>query len=290
MKTVVLILLSMALLSSIADARPWYLATNRNRPSNQYRAYQRPITQPAPTLPPAQAAAKADIDRMADVLNRAIGIQYDAAITYPMGPTTAPVQHNISVSVVVEREARMLIQTTNNGVEEGDLSATGTLLTLYDAPSSSYSQVITSEDLWSLQQALELAGKDIYPKPTYTGKGMSDALAFPLIFLEKDYDDLAVGNGVTLAYSAVSSTSPDGKPVILATQTFSSAVHGSVAATYMIDSATNLPVQMTQIETRPGKAAMFDLQETFTNFKLIHRNLPNTTFSYSPPLTAKQIR
>jgi len=261
--------------SSSRQKTNWYTA--RKPTTTQKQNYYVPV------LTPAEATAKAELDRMAAALNGSEGIQFDSTISYPTGSAEKVQTKQTTATTTIERYIRMMIETTNNGQTEGVIAADGNKFTLYDSAKSQYVQITTTPDLFSLQQALELGGKQVFPKGTAAGRDLRISLEFPMLYLSKVFDENEIPVGYSLAYTEASATSDDSKPVLLITATLSSVKTGSIAASYMIDPTTNLPVQFSQIETKPGKQPIFDIQETFKNFKALHKALSASTYAYNLP-------
>jgi outer membrane lipoprotein-sorting protein len=277
MKPSVAVLLLFLLFVQSSNARPWYSARSG-------QSFNRaPVTIAPVVLTPMQAAAKAILDRMADKLNHAEGVEFDAVITYPTGSLDNIILKTVHVSTTLERTAKLLLVAKDaSGNIEGVVTASGTLFTLFDAPTNKYVQITTSRDIWSLEQALELAGKEIYARPTTSGSDLRAAIGFPIVFFDKVYDTGRVEPSVTLSYTSSESTTEDGTSVDVLTETLASIRNGSVAITYLIDPITYLPVEFSQIETRPGGKPFFDTQETFKNVQILRTKLPDSTYVYTP--------
>jgi outer membrane lipoprotein-sorting protein len=250
-------------------------------------ARQNPVSQ---ALSPAEEAAKSILDAMASRLDSAEGIQFDASISYPTGTATDIGLKKVTASITIERDTKLLIQTTNGGQPQDVLCSSGALFTVYDAPSNTYVRITTSPDITSLGQALQLGGKQVFPKQTPTSQDLTYALGFPMIFLGKNYDDTSVENGYSLTYSSQNGSLSDGRSVVFMTQTLYSATQGSIAATYAIDSRTGLPLSFTQTQTSLSGEKTTDISETFTNLKLLTSALPDSTYTYSPPSGATPVK
>jgi hypothetical protein len=248
-------------------------------PLNQRRKQQHPAVT-AVILTPAEAAAKAQFDLMANSLNSAEGIQYDATVTYPWKKK----MRTVHASVLLERTAKMLVRTTDEQDNPQEtIYADGSMFTLYDLKSNKYVQIVTSSDLFSVQQALNLGWTEIFPKETRGSSGLKHSLSFPYVFFSRNYDRRTVSSGETLTYSMSNIRAIDGTPVDLVTQTLSSPRIGSISASTMIDPTTNLPIHFTQIETRPGHQPETNLDETFSNFTVLHKPLPGSPYAFIPP-------
>jgi hypothetical protein len=223
---------------------------------------------------------------MAAALNGAEGIQYDTTVSYPSGQAGKTTMVQTTASVLVERHIRLSIHTTNNGQTEGAISADGTKFTLYDASKNDYVQITTTSDLPSLQDALELAGKQVFPKQSSSSRDLRRALDFPMLFLGSVYDLSRTPTGDTLTYTQTAGTSDDSKAVTVVTMTETSPKVGSLAVSYLIDPATNLPVQFSEIQTELGKSPSFNIVQTFKSLKLIHKALPVTAYNFTLPAGA----
>ncbi len=247
------------------------------------------VAPPVVPLTPAQAAAKVQLDRMGSTLNGAEGVEFTSTVTYAATAGGTPSTKQAVVAGTVERYVRLQIQATTGSVEDGQIVADGSLFTLYDSLKNKYVQITTSRDLWSIEQALSLGGKELFPKATESSRALRYSVEFPLLFLEKVFDQQQAPTGETLNYVATPSTSADGKAVLLITQSLSSPTRGVLSGTWMIDPVTNLPVEYTQIENKPGQNPRTDFSITFTSFKLLHRPLSVSTYSFSPPVNASAI-
>jgi hypothetical protein len=291
MKPLAGILLLFLMVGSTCQAQFYYYAPRQRNPQRNRQQQKSFAAKVVPvTLTPAEQAAKSILDRMAEELNRSEGINYTGVITYSQDNDGKPVSIQTTAATTLERPAKMMIEATSADQEpDGSVSANGKLCTVYNGPDNKYINVIISPDLYSLQQALALGAKSVFTSVTQSRRDLRAALEFPMVFFNSVYDSSSAPEGETLAYSSANSTSADGKPAVLVTETLSSTSRGSVAATYMIDSKTNLPLQFTQIESRPGKPPVTDLQETFSNMKIIRNPLPLSTYTPPLPLDAKLV-
>jgi hypothetical protein len=228
----------------------------RERPTRRTPVARTPVV-----LTPDEIAAKAVIDRMAGVLNRSEGVQFDAAITYPYGSVDNIRMKTINVSTTLEKTAKLLIRATDIDPTMPAICSSGSLVTVYDQPTKKYAQIVTSADVWSVQRALDIASKQVFPKRTSYEEALRSSLGFPMLYFSKVYDESSLPEGETLTYTMEKpgpSTSSAQTTVI---ETVTSAIRGAVSAAYTIDSTTNLPISFVQTETRPGKPVTTDLQE-----------------------------
>ena len=241
------------------------------------------IPAPVITLTPAELAAKGVLDRMAATLNRDDGIAYTGDITYLDGTNL----RKTTATVTIEHPARLLIDAFNDqNQSDGTLSADGSTYTLYDSASNTYDSIATSRDLFSLQQAIELRGSQIYPRRTAGALDLKAAMAFPMIFFNGLYTVNQLEPGESVAYWQQNISTPDGKPAVQVTESLTSRT-AQETAVYMIDPAANLPVQFTQTYQKTLQPAAIEIQETFKSLKVLRTAQPDTFYAFTPPAGSK---
>jgi outer membrane lipoprotein-sorting protein len=248
----------------------------------------KPTPVPAIVLPPAEKAAKAELDKMASLMANSEGIVYTADVSFATKTPAGVSMDHVTTKVTLEKFAKMYIQALSGTTLEGVLNATGSQLTMYDAIANDYLNVTTSEDLESALNALNTAGGYVFPTASLSGTDLHVAFAYPDLYFYNRYDIGEVSQGFTLHYSMVDGV-VDGVKVESVTQAIS---RGGItkSLTYAIDPTDYHPVQFLQAESAGTAAPITVFRVDFTTLKVLKTPLPSSTYSFTPPPNATLVK
>jgi len=248
-------------------------------------------TSPAATpLTPAELAAKADLQKMADILKSSTGLTYTAKITLlsPQSPTATPSAStpakDYDSTVTVEKPGKIALTVSPMGTGQEQIYDDGANVTVFDSGSSKYSTAPGAANFSGSIGGLFRADQAVYPSTPEALMTLQQMLAFPLDYSIGQFVSGPVPAGLKFTITEDKET-VDGKAVNKITQQYKM-TQITVAVAYAVDPTTNLPVEFSEdASTAEGKKVL-SLHEWFTNFQVLAGPAVASTYTFTPPAGA----
>gem|GEM_PF-6427657 len=233
-----------------------------------------------------QAQITQDMQNMAKILGKGVGIKYTAKLSIILPPLAGEagaysrLPQLLDNTVIVEKTGKAYVELGPVSTGKQELFADGQSVTVYNEALAKYAAVAGNGNLASSMKSVLDAENILYPKHPEAFLDTEISLFFPNDYLFGNFVPDAVTAGTKSKVSLMKGVI-GGKSVDIITDTYDIA-QGKEEVTYSIDTATHLPLSLHKESSGGPGHLSYSFTETFSSFEILSAASPLSTYTFTP--------